>query len=813
MSPPDWTFLLCCMKKARFILLTLLVLLIQLPVLNAQGLKQTVRGVVKDAVSKQALSGATILVKNDAHQYGSITDENGAYSIPDVEIGRYDIVCQYVGYEERALFQVEVTATKEVVLNFDMTEDLATLGVAEIKLRKDKSKTINSDIRVSGRTFSIEESQRYAGSRGDVARMAQNFAGVQGANDSRNDIIVRGNSPMGVLYRLEGIDIPNPNHFSSSGTTGGPVSMLNNNVLLNSDFISGAFPAEYGNANAAVFDLGVREGNNEKYEFLGQIGFAGFEGMAEGPFKKGKQASFLIDYRYSFLGLLATMGVNFGTGAAIPKYQDLTVKLNFPDKHGYTSLFALGGMSRIKIFQSEQTGDNLYRDGQEDLTYRTKTGVVGLTRYQQIGTKSNIKFILAVDGSYTRTQLDTFAWSTNNEIINYSGRYRDGSSQGKYSLNVIYTHKFNAKASMSAGTRLYEYFFNLEDSFFRSDLNRWVQPTNFNGNTTLSQTFTSLSYRFGPRLKMNTGINYAYFFYNNSQSLEPRIGLSYKVNGRYQISAGSGLHSQVVPFRVYYEKFTDDYGHQYTANQDVTLMRSLHFVLSHDVSINRNSRLKIETYYQHLFNIPVDRGDWPSYSMLNQGTDFGVQFTDSLVNKGTGRNYGIEFTLERFLSKGFYFLNTISLYRSLYTDYTGAEHSTAFDGKYAMNLLGGKEFYFKQRETKSGFKKPSLTVDIKAMINGGKRYTPIDVSKSVEQVKTVYTDDIYGAKYKDYTRLDIRIAYKVQTKKITQEWGIDIQNVTNHQNIFTQRFDPATGKTYYSYQTGILPIGIYRATF
>ncbi|MCB0735768.1 MAG: TonB-dependent receptor, partial [Bacteroidetes bacterium] len=779
---------------------------------QAQELKQTIRGTVVDAVTRQPLPGATVEIKNDQHGYGGISEADGAWSVTEVRVGRYNIVCNYIGYEPVNLYQIEVTATKEVVLNFEMTEDLQTMKAAVVNLRKDKSKTINADIQVSGRTFSIEESQRYAGSRGDVARMAQNFAGVQGADDSRNDIIVRGNSPMGVLYRLDGIDIPNPNHYSSAGTTGGPVSMLNNNVLLNSDFISGAFPAEYGNANAAVFDLRVREGNNEKFEFLGQIGFSGFEAMAEGPVKITERSSFLVNYRYSALGALSSLGVNFGTGTAIPKYQDLTFKLHMPDKRGYTSLFGLGGQSEIKLFQSDETSENLFSEGQEDLNYATKTGVIGLTRFQQINSKTNLKFILSADGSQTQTHLDTFSW-VNGEVADYGGKYRDGSSQGKLAFTAVLTHKFDARTTISGGTRYYQYLFNLTDSVYVPSYNRWVMPTSFDGSTGLSQTFANLNYRINSKLRVNAGVNYAYFAYNGSNALEPRLSVSYKVNRRYKMSLGSGLHSQVVPFRVYFEEVEEEDGSKVKVNQDVGLMRSAHYVFSNDVTLAKNTRLKIEAYYQHLFNIPVDAGDWRSYSMLNQGTSFGIEFTDSLVNTGTGRNYGMEFTLERFLSKGFYFLNTVSVYRSLYTDADGHEYSTAFDARYAANLLAGKEIYFKEKNTKKGYKKPSMTIDVKGILNGGKRYTPIDVEASMREGKTVYTDDVYSGQYADYMRLDLRVAYKVQTRKLTQEWGIDIQNATNHQNIFTQRFNPSTGMLDKAYQTGILPIGIYRATF
>jgi len=804
----------------KHIYLVLLILISN--TLSAQNLTQTIRGTIVDEHTQMPLVGVLVEAYIDSTKNGAITDVEGKFKLEQMPIGRYLINFSYLGYENTGVSQLEVTSTKETILNIEMMEKVTTTATIIVRARKDKSKTINQMVTVSGRTFSIEESQRYAGSRGDVARMAQNFAGVQGADDSRNDIVVRGNSPMGVLYRLEGVDIPNPNHFSTAGTTGGPVSMLNNNVLENSDFLSGAFPAEYGNATAAVFDLGMRKGNDEKYEFLGQVGFAGLEMLAEGPISQKSKASFLVDYRYSALGFFSLLGLQFGTGTAVPKYQDISFHLHFPDKKGSTKVFGIGGLSRIELFQSKEAGENLFRDEQEDLSFTANTGVLGISRFQKLGDKTFAKIAISADAAQTTTQLDTFATDANGNTINYSGLYRDNSAQGKYALSAYVQHKFNARNTIKGGIRLYNYFFSLSDSFFRTDNNvltnqqiGWVQPTDFEGRTTLIQTFVSDAYRINSKLDVTLGINHAYFTYNGASSLEPRAGISYKVSPKYKISAGYGLHSQLAPFRVYFEERTDTFGVKRKINQDLGFTKSHHFVVGNDIRLGENARLKIEGYAQFLFDVPIDGKNETYYSLLNQGADFGIALTDSLVNKGTGTNYGVEITLERFLNKGFYFLNTLSLYRSFYSDQNGNQHPTVFDSRYAANILGGKEFYFKEKSNKKGkVSKSSLTTDIKFMVNGGRRYTPADEAASRAQGEVVNDNtQIFANQYDDYIRLDLRIAYKVQTKKITQEWGIDIQNLTNRDNIFNQTYDPATGSYRTTYQTGSLPIGIYRVTF
>ena len=291
--------------------------------------EQNIRGVVLDKDSKSPLIGANVIVIDVDPIIGAATDFDGRYTIEKVPLGRHTLQISYIGYETKTLPNIEVTAGKEVILNVELQESILIDEVV-VEAQQDKDKTVNRMASVSARTFSIDETMRYAGSLNDVARMAQNFAGVQGSDDSRNDIVIRGNSPTGVLYRLEDVDIPNPNHFALNGTTGGPVSILNNNVLDNSDFMTGAFPAEYGNAIAGVFDLKLRSGNNQQHEFLGQLGFNGVEMMAEGPISKKQYSSYIVDFRYSTLKLFQLMGLNFGTGTAVPDYSRWFFQIKFP---------------------------------------------------------------------------------------------------------------------------------------------------------------------------------------------------------------------------------------------------------------------------------------------------------------------------------------------------------------------------------------------------------------------------------------------------------------------------------------------------
>jgi hypothetical protein len=299
---------------------------------------QSIRGKVIDKQSKFPIPGVSVVIVTLNPQKGSVTDDKGEFKLTEVPIGRHDLKVTLFGYTEQLISNILLTSGKEVYLNIELQEQILELEEVKIETEKSKGETNNENSVVSSRTFSIEETSRYAGSRNDPARRAMNFAGVTGASDSRNDIIIRGNSPLGLLWRFEGMDIPNPNHFGTFGTTGGPISMLNNNVLSNSDFITGAWPSQYGNALAGVFDLQMRKGNNQKREYMVQMGFNGLELGAEGPISKKNSSSYLANYRYSTLGIFKALGISFGT-SALPQYQDLNFKVNIPTEKAGTSQY------------------------------------------------------------------------------------------------------------------------------------------------------------------------------------------------------------------------------------------------------------------------------------------------------------------------------------------------------------------------------------------------------------------------------------------------------------------------------------------
>jgi hypothetical protein len=770
----------------------------------AQDLSQTVRGTILEKQTQGPLPGAIITVLGTDPMKATTSDENGKFRIDNVPIGRWAIKVTLISYKEKTQ-AIVLTSGKEMVLNIELEESAVQSNEVTIVAEQDKTKTNNKMATVSSRVFSAEDAARYAGTRNDPARMAANFAGVSGANDSRNDIIIRGNSPLGVLWRLNGLDIPNPNHFGSLGSTGGPISILNNNTLDNSDFLTGAFPADYGNATAGVFDLKMRSGNNEKYEFLGQVGFNGFELGTEGPFsKKKKNSSFLVNYRYSTLAAFKYLGLDFGTGDAVPQYQDLTLKADFPTKRlGKFSIWGIGGLSYVELLSSQQSKkNNLYGYSGRDTYFRANIAAGGISHTYLINSSSYLKTNIGSSGQYNfiradRVDTNTTPWTINPE-------YRNTSYTTRYSGNITYNKKFNARNFINTGVYLDLYNTFFVDSTNNFDGLGFITLRNYHGETALMRAFIQWQHRVNDKLSFNTGFTYQYFFLNSSQSPEPRIGLKYELTKKQSISFGAGIHSQVQPLYIYFATAKTATSNIET-NKQLDFTRAAHAVLAYDVNIGNQARIKTELYYQYLYGIPVKRSK-DYFSAINLGADFNSPNVDSLINLGTGENYGIELTIEKFYSKGYYFLITSSFFESKYVGSDSVYRNTAFNGNYVINLLGGKEFKIKQKHI--------LSLDVKLTYAGGKRYVPIDLQASI-----AYGDEVrdgsqaYTKQYPSYFRMDVKPSYKLNTKRFTHEVGVDIQNITKHDNVFQETYDLNTKSLRTDYQLKFFIIPQYRLTF
>ena len=776
--------------------------------------QQVVKGKVVDLESQFPLPGVNVKFIDGEFDAGAATDINGQFKIENVPLGRHQVRITFIGY--KPLVQtIVVNAGREVILNVEIEESTEVLE--EFVISSNENREVNNEMAIiSAQQFSVEETERYAGSRGDPARMASNFAGVQGADDSRNDIIVRGNSPLGVIYRVEGITIPNPNHFAIAGSSGGPLSILNNKFLGNSDFFSGAFPAEYGNTTAGVFDLKIRSGNYEKLEFTGQVGLFGAEFLAEGPLSKKSNASFLLMYRYSTIKIFSLLGINLGT-TAIPKYQDFAAKINLPlKKGGNLSLWSMGGNSNIDILISEQTDStqiDLYGENTKDQRFGTGMLVSGFTYTKPLNETSFLKSTTCVNLEQQLSSHDTIDRNPNNwsEVALYPYMSYNFTTT-RWSNASSFNKKINKKNTLKVGWVADYAQFNFIDSVTtnargQDTLDTYRFRFNKSGDYFMIQPYISWKHKFSDDLVFTAGLTSLYLTLGNSLSpIEPRLGLKWKVSEKSALSFGLGSHSQTQPL---YTRYYINAGNSEAHNQDIGLTFSKHAVVGYSYQINRNFGIKAEAYYQDLSGIPVEINQ-SAFSLTNAGSGFARVFPDTLENSGSGYNYGLELTIQRYFNKNWHALFTGCLYSSKYTPSDGFERNTSFNGNYAINFLAGREFEFKNNTFGLGLKVTSA---------GGKRYGYVDTTASNEQGEVVFLDQGFNdLQFRNYFRADIKTTYKINKEKVTHEIGIDLVNIFNTKNILSFSYAPNNTPSLEddiaeNYQLGFLPIFYYKIDF
>ena len=766
----------------------------------AQSLSNTIKGKIVDAQSGSALPGVNILLLGSEPLRGVQSDGDGVFRLLQVPLGRQTLRVTSVGYGEQMIPNILVTSGKEVSLEIRLVEQVINAGEVTIKATRNEDVLNNEFGTLSARSFDIEHTRRFAGSRNDPSRMAANFAGVVGNNDARNDIVIRGNSPTGLLWRLEGIDIPNPSHYGALGATGGPVTILNNNVLARSDFFTGAFPAAYGNALSGVFDLLLRSGNQDKKEYTGQIGFNGFELGAEGPFKKGSKATYLAHYRYSVIGLVQKLGLNAGMGTSVPNYQDLSFKIDIPTKKAGSrwNIYGVGGTSDIEFRGNLKDTSNLYSDPFNNLFNKAKMGVAGVSYLHYFNDKTSLKTTIAASGSVFGTKLDSL-----NDDRQPFNRYRDKSSTGRLTFAGIYNSKLNVKHLFSAGIFLHKLNYSLLDSSYIEKIYRRLRDES--GGTELFQGYGQWQYKPVDQLTINAGMHFTYFNLNRKSAIEPRISVRYELSDRQSVSFAGGLNSQIQPIQLYFYKSRLRDGTFTQTNRDLGLTKSYQVVGGYERSFGNDIKLKTEIYYQNLYNVPVEI--FPStISVLNLGATFSSPDVDSLINNGKGKNYGLEITLEKNFNKGYYFLATLSLYESKYLASDKVWRNTAFNGCYVGNLLGGKEWKIGDKNT--------IALDVKLALAGGRPYVPVDLEKSREKGWEVTDKNrSYEERFKKYFRTDVKLTFRQNRKRLTHEWFLDIQNVSNTKNIFSQTYDVRKRNIKTVYQTGIYPNFNYRVEF
>ncbi len=773
---------------------------------TAQELKQTIRGTITDKFTKAPISNVQVSVK-ETKNINSISNNSGEFSL-QLPIGRHTIICIKEGLQTVSFSDIILNSSKQVILNIEMEERIKSkLQGITVKGAKAKDKAINEMSLISTRQLSVDEANRYAGSLGDPARMAQNFAGVQSNGDRRNDIIIRGNSPLGVSWRAEGIEIPNPNHFSGIGTTGGAISILNNNNLSNSDFITGAFAPQYGNALAGVFDLKLKNGNNQKHEQLLQFGMNGLELGAEGPLSIKNKSSYIINARYSTLQLFDALKINLGSNAQA-NYRDITFKIHLPtSKFGSFDIWNVAGYNITASYSKnyDTTGKKLNpRPKGFDTYFDNWMSATGFNHQYNFNSSTLGKFTFAYTTAGNATHVDSL-YNNESQKFNWLDRvYKDH----RYNFNYQINKKWSSQQQTQLGV-YYSYLnLNINDSIWWNTFKVYVPLLSYSGKTNLIRGFIQHQWKPNDNLTITGGLHALYFGLNGSKAIEPRFAAKWNINQNISLSAGYGSHHQLQPFTTYFYNRTGANSLKDSlTNLNLGLIGSQHFVTGIDILPWKNYRIKLELYYQKITGAGVESKP-SSYSTLNEGAFYYMIPKPYCTNNGKGYNIGSELTIEKFFGNHFYFLVTASIYDSRYLASDNIWRKTAFNGSWTYTSLGGYEWTI--------HKNNKLSANLKIAALGGRLHSPVDIAQSILYGETRLDESSANAltlRYPNYFRPDIKISYRMNHKKISHEFGVNIDNFINYQNVQSIEYDKVRNNIGYSYQNGLFPVVQYRVEF
>ena len=744
---------------------------------NRKALMRSIRGTVVDAASGYPIAYASVALLGRPGT-GAISDSSGHFIIKNVPVGRHDIQASFVGYESAIFKEILVTSSKEVFLNIPLKEAIRELDEVTVRPSLNKEQPLNKMATTGARMLSVEEASRYAGGMDDPARLVSSFAGVSPAM-STNGISIHGNAPHLLQWRLEDVEIPNPNHFADLSILGGGIlSGLSSHVLGNSDFFSGAFPAEFSNAVSGVFDMKLRNGNNRRVENTIQIGLLGMDFASEGPLTKKHNSSYIFNYRYSTTGILEKAGiVDFG---GILDYQDLNFKFNIPTRKAGT--FSVWGTGLIDKSESEfEKNPEEWEYLGEQMESETSQYMVagGISHSYFFNDNTRLKTIVAATYFRHKGFVDFYDFDLNKypnlDLVR---------NNTNLIFSAILNRKFSAKFTNKTGFTFTKMYYDMEMNLSPYTMQPLELISKGEGNTNLISGYTSSYIGLSDRVTLSVGLNAQVLTLNNHWTVEPRTGIKWQATPKASFALAYGLHSRMEKMDVYFVR-TRSTGTE-PVNKDLDFSKAHHVMLSYGCRLSDNLNLKIEPYFQHLFDIPVIADS--SYSVLNR-VDFYVE--EALKNKGKGRNFGVDVTLERYLNDGVYYMISGSLFSSKYKGGDGKWRNTKYNRQFIIICLSGKEWMLGQD------KQNILGINLKMTMQGGDRYSLVDRVATLDDPDKVVQHDETKAFTKQFSPMFIvnyTISYKINKKKVSHEFALKGLNATGCKEYYGHEYNFNTGE-------------------
>ena len=714
---------------------------------------QTIRGIVVDAKTNAPIEFASVGIISTS--FGAVTDSLGQFRIPNVPVGRYNLQASFMGYNTHIINEIPITSAKEVYLEISLNENAHALDEVIVRPELKKDRLVNTMALSGGRMISMEEAGRFANGFDDPARLSMSFAGVAG-NVGSNAIAIRGNSPQFTQWRIEGVEIPNPSHFADIGGLGGGIlSALSTQVIGNSDFYNGAFPAEYNNALSGIFDMSMRTGNDQKHEHTFQIGLMGIDLASEGPISKKNGSSYLFNYRISTFDFVVNT-------VESSKFQDLSFKLNFPTKKAGT--FSFWGLGLTDRFTQEAIEKTKWETASDRSLLKSSIDKLSVGMTHKYLLNDNMYLRSSLTATYTNDHTIMDLYTLDDKEV-HAGDIRN--RNWDFVFNSYLNTRFSSRHTNRTGVTVTNLNFDLDyqvSPYFGLDI-PMERIAKGKGNSTVLSAYSTSKIDLNNHLTASIGVNTSYFALNDNWTLEPRTALKWKINPQHAFTASYGLHSRREKLDYYF--FEQDVNGKKETNKFLDFSKAHHFGLAYDWNINQNMNMKIEPYYQYLFDMPVEEGS--SFSIINYEEVYMDRF---LKNAGLGKNYGIEVTLERYMKDGLYYMLTGSVFKSKYMGGDDIWRNTRLDKGFMFNVLAGKEWMVGK------YKQNVFGINGRVFYHGGDRYTPVDEEKSNELKETIFDEKkAYSLKFDPVLNGDISISYKINKRKVSHEFAFKLLNI------------------------------------
>lgn len=713
-----------------------------------------IRGRIKNAINNEALPSVTVIVQGTT--IGVLSDLDGKYSIEKLKPGFYNLEFKYIGFKSKMVYEVQVSNSKPAILDIDLEEE--SKNISEVVVRG-ATFYKPQESPVSLRTIGVSEIKRNPGGNRDISKVIQSLPGVASTVSFRNDIIIRGGAPNENKFYLDGIEIPNINHFATQGSTGGPVGLINVDFVREVDFYSGAFPSNRGNALSSIFDFKFKDGRTDRVGASLTLGSSDLATVVEGPM--GKNTTFIASYRRSYLQFLfKALELSF-----LPEYNDFQfrVKTKIDDKNEITFI-GLGALDDFSL--------NLDANKTEDQKYQLQVlPVFGQSNYT-----------LGANYKHYRTNGYSTLVLSRNYLNNTSEKYpNNDESKPKtldYSSKEIENKLRVENTNLINGFKL-NYGINLETATYTNDTYNntpfgiidYTSELNFYRYGFFAQSSKGL---LKERLQVSLGLRadantFSSSMNNPLEQLSPRFSASYALTEKISINVNVGKYFQTPAYTVL--------GYRNTAgdlvNNNVKYLSNTQSVIGVEYNTLSNLRFTAEGFYKAYGNYPMVITSGDTIPLANLGGDFGVVGDRPVAKLTKGRSYGVEFLAQQKLQKGFYGIVALTFVRSEFQDKNDTYVPSSWDNRYIVSLTGGKIF------------KSNWELGAKLRIAGGAPYTPYDLATS--STKTNYDLNPQGTlnytklnteRLGNFYQLDVRIDKKYNFKKVSFNIFMDIQNLT-----------------------------------